>query len=155
MEYLLSSLLDSKNKSVLDIFKIISSENRWYGAKEVGDQLALSERTIQRQFNSLFEFTNEFISEDKNDFSLLFKKNKGVYLKTTTGNSYSVFVSKLFENDDNIKILKLILLDKSPSVSQYASENYLSVNYVRNSICKINRLLQKFNFVYSVSSKKL
>lgn len=141
MEKDILNLLDTQNKIMLNILDLVSESHRWYTVNEISHELNVVERTVQRYIHRLKETIDDYNEERNHHIALSYEKYKGVLLEIDSGSNYMELKSYILENDETMKIFKLIIFEEFQSIQKYASTYFVSENAVRKSLKKIKDFL--------------
>ena len=132
------NLLDTQNQIMINMLDLISDNNRWYTVNEISTELMVVERTVQRYVHRLQELVDEYNEEKKHRVVIHYEKYKGVQLEIDSGSNYMELKSYILENDETMKIFKLIIFEEFESISKYATDNYVSESAIRKSLKKLS-----------------
>ena len=152
MEKDILNLLDTQNKIMINILDLIADNNRWYTINEISSELLVVERTVQRYINRLQELVDSYNEERHHLVTINYEKYKGIQLEIDSGSNYMELKSYILENDETMKIFKLIIFEEFQSISKYASDNYVSESSIRKSLKKIKDFLANYQLTLSRSS---
>lgn len=152
MEKDLLNLLDTQNKIMLDMLDLISESHRWYTVNEISHELSVVERTVQRYVHRLKELIDHYNEERNHHVSISYEKYKGVLLEIDRGSNYMELKSYILENDETMKIFKLIIFEEFQSIQKYATTHFVSENLVRKSLKKIKEFLNMYQLTLSRST---
>lgn len=152
MEKDISNLLDTQNKIMLNILDLVSESHRWYSVNEISIELNVVERTVQRYIHTLKELIDAYNEERNHHITISYEKYKGVLLEIDSGSNYMELKSYVLENDETMKLFKLIIFEEFQSISRYSQENFISENATRKSLKKIKEFLAQYNLTLSRSS---
>lgn len=151
MEKDILNLLDSQNQIMLNMLDLIADSNRWYSINEISTELLVVERTVQRYVHRLQELVDSY-NEDRNHLiTINYEKYKGIQLEIDSGSNYMELKSYILENDETMKIFKLIIFEEFHSISKYAADNYVSESSIRKSLKKIKQFLNNYQLTLSRS----
>lgn len=149
------NLLDTQNQIMINMLDLISDNNRWYTVNEISTELMVVERTVQRYVHRLQELVDEYNEEKKHRVVIHYEKYKGVQLEIDSGSNYMELKSYILENDETMKIFKLIIFEEFESISKYATDNYVSESAIRKSLKKIKQFLGNYHLGLSRSSFRI
>ncbi len=152
MEKDILNLLDTQNKIMLNILDLVSESHRWYTVGEISQELSVVERTVQRYIHRLKEMIDDYNKEKEHHIALSYEKYKGVLLEIDSGSNYMELKSYILENDETMKIFKLIIFEEFQSIQTYATTNFVSESLVRKSLKKINEFLKIYDLSLSRST---
>ncbi|MEG0254029.1 MAG: helix-turn-helix domain-containing protein [Vagococcus sp.] len=152
MEKDLLNLLDTQNKIMINMLDLISESHRWYTVNEISHELNVVERTVQRYVHRLKELIDDYNEERNHHVSISYEKYKGVLLEIDRGSNYMELKSYILENDETMKIFKLIIFEEFQSISKYAAAEFVSENLVRKSLKKIKEFLNMYQLTLSRST---
>ena len=152
MEKDILNLLDTQNKIMLNILDLVSESHRWYTVNEISHELNVVERTVQRYIHRLKETIDDYNEERNHHIALSYEKYKGVLLEIDSGSNYMELKSYILENDETMKIFKLIIFEEFQSIQKYASTYFVSENAVRKSLKKIKDFLGIYHLSLSRST---
>lgn len=110
MEKDILNLLDTQNKIMLNILDLIADSNRWYTINEISTELLVVERTVQRYIHRLQELVDSYNDERDHLVTINYEKYKGIQLEIDSGSNYMELKSYILENDETMKIFKLLFL---------------------------------------------
>ncbi|MDT2832447.1 helix-turn-helix domain-containing protein [Vagococcus carniphilus] len=152
MEKDILNLLDTQNKIMLNILDLVSESHRWYTVNEISHELNVVERTVQRYIHRLKETIDDYNEERNHHIALSYEKYKGVLLEIDSGSNYMELKSYILENDETMKIFKLIIFEEFQSIQKYASTYFVSENSIRKSLKKIKDFLGIYDLSLSRST---
>lgn len=152
MEKDILNLLDTQNKIMLNILDLIADSNRWYTINEISTELLVVERTVQRYIHRLQELVDSYNDERDHLVTINYEKYKGIQLEIDSGSNYMELKSYILENDETMKIFKLIIFEEFQSISKYATDNFVSESSIRKSLKKIKQFLANYQLTLSRSS---
>lgn len=148
MEQEILNLLDKKNRFLCLMIDLCQKEEDWLSIYKLNLELNRNQRSIQRYIHCLEEKVAEYNSESKANIEMTYDKYKGI--KITYGQS-AAFKLKNFiiSNDDTIKLLNELIFFKVSSIEMYSRNHFTSEYSLKNSLKKINELLQSFQLKLS------
>lgn len=152
MEKDILNLLDTQNKIMINILDLVSDNNRWYPVSEISSELDVVERTVQRYIHRLQELVDDYNQEREHLIVISYEKYKGVQLEIDSGSNYMELKSYILENDETMKIFKLIIFEEFQSISKYAADNFVSESLIRKSLKKIKVFLNNYQLTLSRNS---
>ena len=152
MEKDILNLLDTQNKIMLNILDLVSESHRWYSVNEISIELNVVERTVQRYIHTLKDLIDDYNEERDHHIAISYEKYKGVLLEIDSGSNYMELKSYILENDETMKLFKLIIFEEFQSISRYSQDNFVSENSTRKSLKKIKEFLSQYNLTLSRSS---
>lgn len=152
MEKDILNLLEPQNQIMINILDLVSDNNRWYTVNEISVELMVVERTVQRYIHRLQELVDDYNEEKNHRITINYEKYKGILLEIDSGSNYMELKSYILENDETMKIFKLIIFEEFDSISKYAAENFVSESSIRKSLKKIKQFLSNYQLSLSRSS---
>lgn len=155
MESKMISLLSNKSQNIVDILQVISADNQWYSLKSISLEVNLSERSIQRYINELYDIIGDYNKEKENYFSLLLQKNQGVKLIINKEASIDFLVSYIMQKDETINLLLHLLFLDYHSTAEYIRKNSVGKYYLNQSYIKIDDLLYEYDLTIDKKNFKV
>lgn len=91
---------------------------------------------------------------DERDYlvTINYEKYKGIQLEIDSGSNYMELKGYILENDETMKIFKLIIFEEFQSISKYATDNFVSESAIRKSLKKIKQFLANYQLTLSRST---
>ncbi|MFC4772748.1 helix-turn-helix domain-containing protein [Enterococcus hermanniensis] len=152
MEKKIFNLLDSRDQVLIRILRIISKENRWYSLLEISQEVGLSDRSIQRYINNLSLIILDYNKSNSEDFSLLFKKHRGVKIIISKQANINFLISHIFKRNETIILFIDLLFNRYESNHEYMIKKNVSQYFINHAFDDIQSLLSGLNL--NIDKKK-
>ncbi|MBP1040007.1 helix-turn-helix domain-containing protein [Vagococcus sp. BWB3-3] len=141
-------LLDPLEKRALAFLYALYTEERWWTEKELSTIGNCSANTTYRTINHLKAFSLKLDSK----FIIITKKNKGIFLKTSSFHSIGEIEADFLKDSVSYQLIDLIFQQKGLTTQLLTEKLYLSPSTVYRKLKQIRHFFSKNGLKFDLNS---
>ncbi|EJR63046.1 helix-turn-helix domain-containing protein [Bacillus cereus] len=127
-------------KRQYELLKLISSEKKWFSAKEIAVHLNCSIKTVQRDISQIQYSLPK-------GWSIQLIKNKGIYLTKPLNTSITTIETIYLKHSLLFQTLNILLYSKIQTVEQLSNKLYIQNTKMRSILTDVEHYLKRYKLI--------
>ncbi|HEX6594996.1 MAG TPA: helix-turn-helix domain-containing protein [Bacillota bacterium] len=121
-----------------EILHILASQKKWVSAKEIGEELNFSDKTIQKDINGLIDLLPK-------DWKIQKERGKGYKLNKPLNEGVCLFNCTHYEDQFEFEIFKRLLSKRTYTVQTLSDSLYINIRSLQEKLIELDEKLKKYD----------